>query len=1358
MLSNQGHWTGIRRRATARYPNATLETRWLDEWRDENAYVLLGDPGAGKSWSFKAEAATANASVVTARMIQEDLEPLAEPGLPVFVDALDEVRGGAIPGADALAAIARWIQRGKSRRFRIACREADWRGEADRQLIERVALGGKVTTLHLEPLQPGEILDALRHRAGDVVDPDRFVESATQYGVINLLGNPLILDLMVDAVAENSGNWPETRRAVYDGACRRLAHEESSSHRSRVVFESGQIDRVLDDAGILCAVVLLSGNRAIRISGDAISGDVELPRLPRDLPITNAADTIRSKVFTVSDGQATPRHRTIAEFLAARSISRLVSNGLPLGRVLALLQGFDGKPVEALRGLFAWLAVHLQGDERQHLLRLDPLGFILNGDAASLTRAERVLMLEALSTSAAENQWFRAGQWVDHPFGPLATLDTAEEYRLRLNSNQRDQSHQSFVDCLLDALRYSKERIPSLVPSLAAWVVDGSAFEGVRLGAYAAWKQHCPHDEQPAQIMRWLDGLIADSIPDPDDRLLGRVLRDAYPSLIQSEVLRYLRPKKNRRLVAEFSDFWGYYLIRHTPLSELPALADAWLSRFPEGLPHDWKLDAQRAGDELLATAIENHGDRVSIERLYAWLGIGLDDYDMDRSDDETRKRLEAWFEVRPELTRTLVAHGYASQHPDRHGHKNFWRAEARLRGAARTRDLLVWNMAVAGNSGDIDFVRWVVGRVAGAVVDPPLGLDVPQMDAVVNWAEALAVRHPTAPGLLQECWTVSLDDWRADEYRRKVRHRAEREHERAQRAARFAPVLSKLGLEPLPSGVLNQISLAYEKRFFNIAGETPEERIEDLLGVPQRTVSAVLAAIDSTLEREDLPSPDQVFELEAKNREHLIRLPSLLAAQRASQRNADQWKNWSDELLSKLVAFRLTDGSGDDPDWYKAVSVQRPDLVAPIFVRYANARLRRKGPQFISGLWNLSREADLQRLVELSLPDLLDHFPHRASEGARDELNRSLLAALPRLDAIVAIAIVRGKLNLPGLDPGQRIAWLAALLPFDSSAASDLAQLIGRNPRRAVILGKALRDQGVLGRTSQHIAPAAVERLVVLLAPITPYEPDWPGGFVTDSREREQTVKALLENLGRNPTTEARETLKALVEARVLGQWQGVAEFQMQAQRAVYRETSFHAAEAIEVAHLLSNGEPAQLADLAALVVDHLRAVEKHLRGDPSFQLRQIWRSNGTPHPENWCRDFLVSQLTPMLTRQKVDLQPESMAAASKRMDLRATALPTSGVRLSIPIEVKKDGHKNVWTAWRDQLQKLYSIDPTSRGFGIYLVLWFNHQSTPSPEGFRPSSAGEFAEHLRSRIPEADRAQLTICVMDLSWPAYAKQ
>ena len=45
---------GVIRRAMKRRDGDLIESRPLADWSTAEAYVLLGDPGAGKSWSFEA--------------------------------------------------------------------------------------------------------------------------------------------------------------------------------------------------------------------------------------------------------------------------------------------------------------------------------------------------------------------------------------------------------------------------------------------------------------------------------------------------------------------------------------------------------------------------------------------------------------------------------------------------------------------------------------------------------------------------------------------------------------------------------------------------------------------------------------------------------------------------------------------------------------------------------------------------------------------------------------------------------------------------------------------------------------------------------------------------------------------------------------------------------------------------------------------------------------------------------------------------------------------------------------------------------------------------------------------------------
>jgi hypothetical protein len=93
------------------------------------------------------------------------------------------------------------------------------------------------------------------------------------------------------------------------------------------------------------------------------------------------------------------------------------------------------------------------------------------------------------------------------------------------------------------------------------------------------------------------------------------------------------------------------------------------------------------------------------------------------------------------------------------------------------------------------------------------------------------------------------------------------------------------------------------------------------------------------------------------------------------------------------------------------------------------------------------------------------------------------------------------------------------------------------------------------------------------------------------------------------------------------------------------------------------------------------------------------------------------------------------------------------AGRRLVLPVEIKKENHAKLWTAWHDQLDGQYSIDPDAQGVGIYLVFWFNHQPRPAPEGARPTSAAHLEELLKARIAPDDQRRLSVVVLDLSLP-----
>ena len=344
-------------------------------------------------------------------------------------------------------------------------------------------------------------------------------------------------------------------------------------------------------------------------------------------------------------------------------------------------------------------------------------------------------------------------------------------------------------------------------------------------------------------------------------------------------------------------------------------------------------------------------------------------------------------------------------------------------------------------------------------------------------------------------------------------------------------------------------------------------------------------------------------------------------------------------------------------------------------------------------------------------------------------------------------------KLRQTTMDPSQRICWLVAALPYRAEATQELAELVGHNERRAVILGGALHEQDALARVVHRLQPQAIQHLIEVLAPITGQDSWQRDGIVTAATHRGDTVRALFSALSSNPSGEAREALLELPNAQGLRAWGDTVQYNLRTQAAAAREASFRSPNPAEVALTLANRAPANPADLRALVMQHLVDLEAEWRGIDTFALKLFWRGAGhAPNTENECRDLLLNRLRERLKPLNILVGREHSAAQDKRVDQCAEFI-RDGQRVALPIEVKKEDDRRLWTAWRDQLQRLYTIDPDAQGYGLYLVLWFGVKMPPHPEGLKARDPEQLRIALERRIPIADRYRLVVQVLDLSWP-----
>ena len=191
----------------------------LERLRNLYAYVLLGDPGAGKSKAFEEEAkAWGDAPFTVHDFLDFTFDPSKWKEKPVFIDGLDETRAGGSNDGTVLSAIRRKLDQMGRPRFRLSCRAADWLGQSDSERLRILTPSGiEFRVYRLDPLTNEDIEKILRlnHR---IENPAAFVESANQHQLFALLHNPQTLGMLAKAVGPEN-KWPANRLQTYQLAC-----------------------------------------------------------------------------------------------------------------------------------------------------------------------------------------------------------------------------------------------------------------------------------------------------------------------------------------------------------------------------------------------------------------------------------------------------------------------------------------------------------------------------------------------------------------------------------------------------------------------------------------------------------------------------------------------------------------------------------------------------------------------------------------------------------------------------------------------------------------------------------------------------------------------------------------------------------------------------------------------------------------------------------------------------------------------------------------------------------------------------------------------------------------------------------
>jgi len=1312
-------------------------SRPFSEFADRTNIVLLGDPGAGKTHLFRETATAEGARFIKARAFLNT--PAANlRGQALFIDGLDEKRSGRADQDTVDALVVKLFEVAPSR-VRISCRAFDWLGESDlAAMAPFFDQQGGACVLHLENLSRDEQIDVLAGQAVAADAIERFLNEAAERGLSDFLDNPQNLIMLWRAV--QTGSWPATRREVFELSTT-LMLQEFNPDRARAGSGSFLASELRPVAGAIFAARLISDVDAISLADQEGSASIPGYRSLNLFPSERVQAVLGRRVFDASSEPETVdyAHRTTAEFLAAEFLASRVREGLPFGRVVALL-GVDGHPAPELRGLHAWLAVHLPECADQ-LIEADPYGVLTYGDAASLSPSTCAVLVRALDRLSQTNPWFRSGNWQARPIGALARSDMVGEFRAILNNPASGFGVRSVV---VDALALGTP-LPAMLPDLEAVLARQASPNAERLHAVEALLRLGAAGK--AAIRAVFGTQLGNTANDLRLRaiIIQALFGDPYGP---NDVIALVEASRGTH-GSMTGMLWS--LADAVPVQDLPAVLDGIQPPSLDSADRGgWEASSFFARILVRAWPII---DPFEPARVLTWLhkraafkgGLG-----------ESRARdLRPLMQAAPERLRALADEFFNRVPLD----ENRWLAFNRFRqatlfelGPEELSAIAVEVLDAAETGAERRLFLYDVALSLSFQMASPNGREI---------FERLYLRADSNPELLStrtEAVAVGLPvNYYAGRTQRVVQDQDNRERQQQEFDQNVEQIRRGVHL-----GWLGHLASIYFARYADTNRSlAPHDRIAAWLGAER--VDAACEGLAAALSRNDLPSFDDVMTVTADHRLHGWWY-ALIAGLNERWAAGQGLGNMSDDFLKGMLVVDIANPVSIREEnverimihpWRTALMERRPELVRDSYFAIAHLRLSRNEP-YVDGLYELLHEAALEPYRPAIALDLLRQFPNANPFRLADLLDA--IAARPATYQEfqrLAGQVISGAV---AVDQHQRDLWLVtAYVVAPDRFENDVQQRAAARP--GIVFD--LRDRSGFAQQGQpdHVLPLPMlefmARLTGTLFPETPHpEGGWEGN--TNAWDASEHFRALINTISASPSPAATDALERLEADPQLASYSAHLLYALDNQRQRRRENEYDRPDWPRTIAALANRAPATVADLHALLAAQLRDLAHRIARENTDIFKQFWNLDAyarptDPRPEEACRDDVIILLRPTLLPLGVTVEPEGHMVADRRADI-SVAMPGR----KILCELKRDYHAEVWTAMINQLDRFYAHDPEAKGFGVYVVFWFgvnrSRQIPSPPNGMTPpNTAAEMAAVLQSLLPDDMRKRLAVIVIDVS-------
>nr|WIE93423.1 hypothetical protein P9270_010045 [Mesorhizobium sp. WSM4875] len=1305
----------------------------LSQLRDEPYVVLLGEPGAGKSTALEYEAVAEGGEIATCREVMNG-SPIGT-SETAYLDALDEYRSGD-SGKDKLLRLANAISESNTRRWRLTCRAEDWRAAADINAMRRAANNEPIVVAHLLPLNEEEarlVLASLEE-----ADPERFVGEARNRGAGAFLENPLSLKLLHSVVVSN-GAWPTSRFDLFEKATWALAHEHDPE---RATDPRPGAEEILGVASAMCFYLLASGAKALWRSNSLPPDSTEdeyvvAHAMGFDAHVVAAA--LDTPLFRGEGHAFVPFHRTVAEFLAARFLTRRVvgtqeTAAFPLRRAIALVTGRDGKAPSELRGLYAWFSAYLQKagdpDGARRLIRHDAATVLAYGDAAAFDTDGRKEILFHLDR---DDPFFLSSQNDTTVLGGLAGDDLADDFKAILDADVRSHLQVTVLQALADGppVENMSEKLREIVlnSTRPLWIRERAAEVLISKAT-----------EMNGMQRSLLDDLATMTTDRGQLAIRARILairptEDILFADLQALLLDFdSLPAKSQD--GDDIDDIGPFISLSIKLgrSPRPDFFDEGIGRSDAERRH--KSQTQSLLDSAFVATIDANPD-ITAARLWSWVGnLRARRWDMLNSDvvEAIRRWIDRDLDRRElELFLALVEDGPSKEGP--------WVISNQYISTARRvpSDALINGLLDLAKRTKKGKERKRMFQIAAYAARSEAHWPKWQ-DSIVSLLE----QEGGFKGFIKSLRSDPNAQWKKQEAKRKVREARKTEKSRKETVVQFAPIVDIIASgAPEQFGILSWAAEHYR----NGRIRKDLQPLENIVKHTNEEIAAAIAEgfVQFAIHTDIKVGIEDLGKAEATNRtykqEHVVAAGLHQALLHGREDDLDACP-----LIVALVGLREAYfSSDDDPSiaaWAAGRLAHDPKQGADTMIRYWKAALD-AGDDNLDAIHHLA-SADKPELVSLCMVGLLGETPGLPDRALKEALGAC--AATVNIGELVEL--IQHTVDRDDIEQKQRDIWSFAGLAL---MPGEFANRLSENEQEAALSA----GNGDLARTFDELCPD-IDLLDRTRIGVLGRKHPARGDEWRQSGGASGIVMAAIRRLGASNSPEAGEHLKELAP-KVHSSWAPHIAHAAAEHARKLRDEQFGAPSVGQLITALANGPPATPSDLAAIVLEEVERYKSTLRTGSEMPWKRFWNTDAygaatEPQIENEDRDRLLELLRPRFERYGITASlPEARRGENTRTDI----LLLNHAGKNLPIEAKRHYNDELWTAASSQLAG-YAADADACGFGIYLVFWFGTEfkAPKRADGaVTPENAETLEAMLTDDLPVQMEDKLTVVVLDVSRP-----